>query len=42
LLLGSSFGDLTAISHRSAADQVLDAVAIEVAAAQEAPELVTA
>lgn len=34
------FGDLTATTHRSAADQVLDAVALEVAAAQEAPELV--
>jgi len=34
------FGDLSATTHRSVADQVLDAVALEVAAAQEAPELV--
>ena len=32
--------DLTPTTHRSVADQVLDAVALEVAAAQEAPELV--
>jgi len=35
-------GDLSATTHRSVADQVLDAVALEVAAAQEAPELVAA
>jgi len=33
--------DLTTTTHRSVADQVLDAVALEVAAAQEVPELVT-
>jgi len=38
--LSARFGDLTATTHRSVADQVLDAVALEVAAAQEAPELV--
>ena len=32
--------DLTPTAHRSVADQVLDAVALEVAAAQEVPELV--
>jgi len=32
--------DLTSTTHRSVADQVLDAVALEVAAAQEVPELV--
>jgi len=36
------FGDLTSTSHRSAADQVVDAIALEVAAAQETPELVAA
>jgi hypothetical protein len=36
------FGDLSATIHRSAADQVLDAVAVAVAAAQEAPQLVAA
>ena len=36
------FGALPATTHRSSADQVLDAVALEVAAAQEAPELVAA
>ena len=36
------FGAFPATSHRSTTDQVLDAVALEVAAAQEAPELVTA
>jgi hypothetical protein len=36
------FGDLTATTHRSTADQVLDAIALEVAAAQETPELVAA
>jgi len=34
------FGDLTPTIHRSVADQVLDAVALEMAAAQEVPELV--
>jgi hypothetical protein len=38
--LSARFGDLTATTHRSTADQVLDAVALEVAAAQEVPELV--
>jgi hypothetical protein len=37
-LLGSP--DLTPTAHRSVADQVLDAVALEVAAAREAPELI--
>jgi hypothetical protein len=32
--------DLTPTIHRSGADQVLDAVALEVAASQEAPELI--
>jgi len=36
------FGDLSVTTHRSAADQMLDAFALEVAAAQEAPELVAA
>lgn len=36
------FGDLSATTHRSAADQVLDAVAVEVAAAQETPKPVAA
>jgi len=36
------FGALPATTHSSSADQVLDAVALEVAAAQEAPELVAA
>jgi len=36
------FGALPATTHRSSADQVLDAVALEVAASQEAPELVAA
>jgi hypothetical protein len=38
--LNARFGDLTPSTHRSVADQVLDAVALEVAAAQEVPELV--
>ncbi|MCP9943529.1 hypothetical protein KBY70_14205 [Cyanobium sp. ATX 6E8] len=38
--LDARFGDLTSSTHRSTADQVLDAVALEVAAAQEVPELV--
>ena len=38
--LNARFGDLTTTTHRSVADQVLDAVALEVAAAQEVPELV--
>ena len=32
--LGARFGDLTSTTHRSAADQVLDAIALEVASAQ--------
>jgi hypothetical protein len=38
--LDNRFGDLTPTTHRSVADQVLDAVALEVAAAQETPKLV--
>ena len=38
--LTARFGDLTSPTHRSVADQVLDAVALEVAATQEVPELV--
>jgi hypothetical protein len=38
--LDARFGDLTHTTHRSVADQVLDAVALEVVAAQEVPELV--
>ena len=38
--LTARFGDLTPTAHRSVADQMLDAVALEVAAAQEVPELV--
>ena len=38
--LNARFGDLTPTTHRSVADQVLDAVALEVAAAQEVPDLV--
>ena len=34
--------DLTPTDHRSVADQVLDAVALEVAATQEVPELIAA
>jgi hypothetical protein len=37
--LNARFGDLTTTSHRSVADQILDAVALEVASAQQAPEL---
>ena len=37
--LNARFGDLSTTSHRSVADQILDAVALEVASAQEAPEL---
>ncbi len=40
--LDARFGDLTSTTHRSTADQVLDALALEVAAAQEMPELVAA
>ena len=32
--LTTRFGDLTSTTHRSAADQVLDAIALEVASAQ--------
>ena len=39
--LNARFGDLTpTTTHRSVADQVLDAVALEVAASQEVPELI--
>jgi hypothetical protein len=38
--LNARFGDLTPTAHRSVADQVLDAVALEVVASQEVPELV--
>ena len=38
--LNARFGDLTATTHRSSGDQLLDAVALEVIATQEAPELV--
>ena len=38
--LTARFGDLTPTTHRSVANQVLDAVALEVAASQETPELV--
>jgi hypothetical protein len=37
--LNARLGDLSATSHRSVADQILDAIALEVASAQEAPEL---
>ena len=37
--LNARFGDLTTTSHRSVADLMLDAIAQEVASAQEAPEL---
>ena len=37
--LNARMGDLSATPHRSVADQILDAVALEVASAQEAPEL---
>ncbi|MCP9908935.1 hypothetical protein KBZ15_03255 [Cyanobium sp. BA20m-p-22] len=39
--LNARFGDLTPTAHRSTADQVLDAVALEVVATQGAPKLVT-
>jgi len=35
-------GDLSATTHRSTADQVLDALTLEIATAQKAPELVAA
>ena len=38
--LSARFADLSATTHRSVADQVLDAVALEVAAAQEVPDLI--
>ena len=38
--LTARFGDPTPTTHRSVADQVLDAVALEVVASQEVPELV--
>ena len=37
--LNARLGDLSVTSHRSVADQILDAVALEVASAQEVPEL---
>ena len=40
--LDARFGDLTSTTHRSTANQVVDAIALEVAAAQDAPELVAA
>ena len=40
--LDARFGDLTSTPHRCAVDQVAHAIALEVAAAQEAPELVAA
>ena len=40
--LDARFGDLTPTIHRSVAYQVVDAIALEVAAAQEVPELVAA
>ena len=40
--LDARFGDLTSAPHRSAAEQMVDAIALEVAAAQEAHELVAA
>ena len=41
-VLDARFGELTSTTHRSSADQVLDALALEVVAAQEMPELVAA
>ena len=41
-ILDARIGDLTSTPHRSPADQVVDAIALEVAAAQEAPELIAA
>ena len=38
--LTARFGDLTSITHRSTADQGMDALALEVTAAQEASELI--
>jgi len=38
--LDARIGELTSTSHRSVADQALDAVVLEVAASQEVPELV--
>ena len=38
--LSARFGDLTATTHRSTADQLLDAVALEVVATQAEPELI--
>ena len=37
--LNARFGDLSATPHRTVADQILDAITLEVASAQEAPEL---
>jgi hypothetical protein len=38
--LNARLGDLTTTPHRSVADQILDAISLEVVSAQEAPELV--
>jgi hypothetical protein len=40
--LDARFGEMTSTTHRSVAGQVMDALTLEVAAAQEEPELVTA
>lgn len=40
--VSARFGNLSATPHRSAADQVLDAITIEVASAQQEPEPVAA
>jgi hypothetical protein len=40
--LDTRFDDLTSATHRSTADQVLDALTLQVAATQEVPELVDA
>ena len=37
--LNARFGDLSATPHRTVADQILDAITLEVASSQEAPEL---
>ncbi len=40
--LDARFGVMTSTTNRSSADQMLDALTLEVASAQEEPELVTA
>jgi hypothetical protein len=40
--LDARFGEMTSTTNRSSADQMLDALTLEVAAAQEEPELVAA